>query len=65
MNIDQKKFSTIIVNLFPDFNNKLNDWYQELSNNNSSNTNTKYLRNNKEKENKNLYEMCITGKRIY
>ncbi|OUM68834.1 hypothetical protein PIROE2DRAFT_57805 [Piromyces sp. E2] len=60
LNNDQKKFSLTIVNLFPDFKNELNNWHHELLNNNFDNTNTKYLRNNKEKDNKNLYEMCLS-----
>jgi len=60
INVDQKKFSTIIVNIFPDFNNNLNEWHHELSNKNN-NRNTKYMRNDFEKNNKNLYEMCLIG----
>eukprot|EP00833_Pecoramyces_ruminatium_P001312 jgi/Orpsp1_1/1175344/evm.model.c7180000053463.1 len=53
MNIDQKKFTTIIVNIFPDFQKEFNNWHNNI------NTNTRYLRKKKERKNKNLYEICI------
>jgi len=61
MKINQKKFSSVIVNIFPDFHKEFNNWHNEISNK-YNDTNTKYLRNKKEKKSKNLYQMCLTGK---
>ncbi|KAG4089317.1 hypothetical protein H8356DRAFT_32092 [Neocallimastix lanati (nom. inval.)] len=63
MKINQKKFSSVIVNIFPDFHKEFNNWHNEISNK-YNDTNTKYLRNKKEKKSKNLYQMCLTDKSL-
>jgi len=60
MDIDINKFSFVIVNIFPDFKKNFNNWHDEISYK-YNDTNYTYLSNNTEKNNKNLYKMCLTG----